>query len=128
MQTNGMQENKDIDLEDLIRITEQKITDNEYYEDVTVKYRDLNVHLRIQPISQAKFTQLANKSRGKINAELSTLLIQECVINKHNNTHFTVEQINQLFSGGLATRIARKCMEISGIPIDEEANQNNKNF
>lgn len=128
MQNNGIQKNKDIDLEDLIRITEQKITDNEYYEDVTVKYRDLNVHLRIQPISQAKYTQLLNRSRGNFDAKLNTLLIQECVINKHNNTHFTVEQIEKIFSGGLATQIALKCMEISGIPLDEEAMRNNRNF
>ena len=54
---------EDITLEELIQQTEDKITNNEYFEDCTVVYKDYNVHLRIRPISQARFAALSkNKS------------------------------------------------------------------
>lgn len=121
-------QNNDIDLEDLILQTEQKITNNEYYEDVTIHYRDLNVHVRIKPISQAKFTKIVEKTKNKSDAQINTLLIQECVINKKDNSHFTIEQIEKLFTGGLASSLAWKCSEISGITDVASEYQNMKNF
>lgn len=121
-------QNNDIDLEDLILQTEQKITNNEYYEDVTIHYRDLNVHVRIKPISQAKFTQIVEKTQNKSDAQINTLLIQECVINKKDNSHFTIEQIETLFTGGLASALALKCSDISGITSVASEYQEMKNF
>ena len=119
---------KDIDLEDLIKQTEDKIVNNEYYEDVTVEYKDLNVHLRIRPISQSRFTALSKNKQALDNAEFNTLIIKECVLNKHDNKPFTVKQINELFSGGLAAAIAIKCCEISGINLNKADLEKLTNF
>ena len=110
--------NKNIDLEDLIAQTEQKILNNEYWEDTDVIYKDLIVHVRIKPISQKRFVEITNNKRALETAEFNSLLIKECVLNKHDNKPFTLEQINKLFSGGLATAIALKCCEVSGIVFD----------
>ena len=40
-----------IDLEDLIAQTEEKILNNEYYEDVVVEYKGTKIGVRIRPIS-----------------------------------------------------------------------------
>lgn len=108
---------QDIDLEDLIKQTEDKITNNEYYEDVTVVYKNYNVHLRIKPISQSRFTILSKNKRALDNAEFHTLIIHECVLNKHDNKPFTIDLINKLFTGGLAAEISMKCCEVSGINL-----------
>lgn len=115
-----MTNNTDIDLEDLIAQTEQKIMNNDYYEDVTITYKDLNVHVRIRPISQARFVELSKNKRALDNAQFNTLLIHECVLNKHDNKPFTVEQIGKLFTGGLATALTLKCAEVSGISLNQE--------
>lgn len=113
---NKTNQSNDIDLEELIQQTEQKITNNEYYEDVTVHYRDMNVHVRIKPISQARFTKITEKVNKKSNKmEMNTLLLHECIVNKYDNSQFTVEQIDKLFTGGLASVLALKCAEVSGI-------------
>lgn len=118
---------KVIDLEDLIQETEQKILDNEYYEDVDIEYRGGIVHARIRPISQSKFVQISKKKASLDNAEFHTLIVQECVLNKHDNKTFTREQIDKFFSGGLATILSLKCLEVSGISLTEEQFQNLKN-
>ena len=109
---------KNIDIEDLLAQIEQKITDNEYYEDVSVEYKDLLVNVRIRPITQAKFTQISKNQRVLQSAEFNTEVIHACVLNKHDNKPFTKDQINQLFTGGLAAVLAIKCCEISGIETD----------
>ena len=119
---------QDIDLEDLIKQTEDKITNNEYYEDVTVSYKNLNVHLRVKPISQSRFTQLSKNKGALDNAEFNTLIIHECVLNKYDNKPFTIEQINKLFSGGLAANIAMKCCEVSGISLNVDDLKKLANF
>ena len=111
---------QDIDLEDLIKQTEDKITNNEYYEDVTVVYKNLNVHLRVQPISQSRFTELSKNKKALDNAEFNTLIIHECVLNKKDNKPFTIEQIDKLFTGGLAAEIAIKCCNVSGINLNPD--------
>ena len=110
-------ERTDIDLEDLIKQTEDKITNNEYYEDVTVVYRNYNIHVRIRPISQARFTVISKNKNALENAEFNTLIIKECVLNKHDNKQFTREQIEKMFSGGLAAELAIACCKVSGINL-----------
>ena len=109
---------EDIDLETLIQETEAKITNNEYYEDATVNYKNDNIHVRIRPISQSRFTVLSKNKKALDNAEFNTLLIHECVINKNSNKPFTITQIEKLFTGGLAAELALKCCEISGINLN----------
>lgn len=119
---------QDIELEDLIKQTEDKITNNEYYEDVTVTYKNLNVHVRIKPISQSRFTVLSKNKSALDNAEFNTLIIHECVLNKHDNKPFTKEQINKLFTGGLAAELSLKCCEVSGINLNPDDLKKLQNF
>ena len=123
---------EDINLEDLIQQTEDKITNNEYFEDVTVVYdtetKQYNVHLRIKPISQARFAALSKNKQALDNAEFNALIIHECVLNKHDNKPFTLKQINELFSGGLAAEIAVKCCKVSRINLKPEELMKLQNF
>ena len=107
-----------MELEELLAQTEQRITDNEYYEDLVVEYKDLLLNVRIRPITQAKFTQISKNQRVLQSAEFNTEIIHACVLNKHDNQPFTKDQINKLFTGGLASVLAIKCCEISGIVTD----------
>ena len=123
---------EDINLEDLLQQTEDKITNNEYFEDVTVVYdtetKHYNVHLRIKPISQARFAALSKNKQALDNAEFNSLIIHECVLNKHDNKPFTLKQINELFTGGLAAEIAVKCCNVSGINLKPEELMTLQNF
>lgn len=118
----------DISLEELLAQTEQKITNNEYYEDVSIPYKDMNILIRIQPISQAKFVKISNNKRAMNSAEFNTEIIHACVLNKHDNKPFTKEQINKLFTGGLAGLVTMKCCEISGIETDPNKMKELQNF
>ena len=115
---------KVIELEDLIAETEQKIVNNEYYEDCQVEYRDAIIKVRIQPISQSRIVALSKDKSSLDNAEFNSKILQACILNKHNNERFTLEQINKLFTGGLAVSLTLKCLEVSGITLDK--NQFNK--
>lgn len=117
-----------MDLEDLIAQTEQKILNNEYYEDVTVEYKDYNINVRIRPISQAKFVEISKNKKALQSAEFNSLLLKECILNKFDNKPFTLDQINRLFTGGLATALTLKCLEVSGISLDNSQFNNLKNF
>lgn len=119
---------KELDLEELISQTEQKILNNEYYEDVEVSYKDAIIKVRIRPISQAKFVELSRNKKALQTAEFNTLLIHECVLNKYDNKPFTLDQINRLFTGGLATALSMKCIEVSGISIDQSQFEKLSNF
>ena len=119
---------KELDLEELISQTEQKILNNEYYEDVEVSYKDAIIKVRIRPISQAKFVELTKNKKALQTAEFNTLLIHECVLNKYDNKPFTIDQINRLFTGGLATALSMKCIEVSGITIDQSQFEKLSNF
>lgn len=123
-----MSEKKQISLEDLITQTEQKILNNEYYEDVTVEYKDYTIGVRIRPISQARFVELSKNKKALETAEFNTLLLKECVLNKFDNKPFTKQQIDELFTGGLATVLTLKCIEVSGIAVDNEQFSKLKNF
>ncbi len=118
----------EIDLEDLIAETEQKILNDEYYEDVDVEYKGGIIHTRIRPISQARLVELSKNKRALQSAEFNTLLIHECVLNKYDNKPFTIEQINKLFTGGLANAITLKCIEVSGIALDKTQLNSLTNF
>ena len=118
----------EIDLEDLIAETEQKILNDEYYEDVDVEYKGGIIHTRIRPISQARFVELSKNKKALQSAEFNTLLIHECVLNKFDNKPFTVEQINKLFTGGLANAMTLKCIEVSGIALNKRQLDNLTNF
>jgi hypothetical protein len=122
------EEIKEMDLEELIAQTEQKILNNEYYEDVDVEYRDTVLHVRIRPISQSKFIQITKNQSALKTAEFHSLLIKECVLNKFDNKPFTMQQINEFFTGGLASLLALKCIEISGITLDKEQLNKLKKF
>lgn len=119
---------KEMDLEELIAQTEQKILNNEYYEDCEIEYKNALIKVRIRPISQAKFVELSKNKKALETAEFNTLLIHECVLNKYDNKPFTIEQINKLFTGGLATALTLKCIEVSGISIDNQQFNNLSNF
>lgn len=119
---------KEMDLEELIAQTEQKILNNEYYEDCEIEYKNALIKVRIRPISQAKFVELSKNKKALETAEFNTLLIHECVLNKYDNKPFTIEQINRLFTGGLATALTLKCIEVSGISIDNQQFNNLSNF
>ena len=121
-------ERTEVDLEELVAQTEQKILNNEYYEDCTIEYKGGIIRVRIRPISQAKFVELSRNKRALESAEFNTLLIHECVLNKHDNKPFTIEQINRLFSGGLATALTLKCIEVSGISINNAEFTKLRNF
>lgn len=125
MSKEGM---KELDLEELISQTEQKILNNEYWEDCEILYKDALIKVRIRPISQAKFVEISRNKRALQTAEFNTLLIHECVLNKHDNKPFTIEQINRLFTGGLATALTVKCLEISGITLDNKQFEDLSNF
>lgn len=115
-----MTKKESIDLEDLIKQTEDKITNNEFFEDVTVEYKNLSVNVRIQPISQSRFTTISKNKKALETAEFNTLMIHECVLNKHDNKKFTIDQINRLFTGGLAAALCIKCCQVSGIKLTPE--------
>lgn len=117
-----------MDLEELISQTEQRILNNEYFEDVDIEYKNAIIHVRIRPISQAKFVELSKNKKALQTAEFNTLLIHECVLNKHDNKPFTIDQINKLFTGGLATILTLKCVEVSGIAIDNNQIKEMANF
>jgi len=119
---------QDIELEDLIKQTEDRITNDEYFEDVTVEYKNLNVHIRIKPISQSRFTTVSKNKSALDSAEFNTLMIRECVLNKYDNKPFTTKQINELFTGGLAAAISMKCCEVSGISLNSEEIKKLQNF
>lgn len=121
-------ERKELDLEELVAQTEQKILNDEYFEDCEVEYRDYLVKVRIRPISQAKFVEISKNKRALESAEFNSLLLEECIINKHDNKPFTLEQINKLFTGGLATVLTLKCIEVSGISLDQSQLNNMRNF
>lgn len=121
-------EMKELDLEELVAQTEQKILNDEYFEDCEVEYRDYLVKVRIRPISQAKFVEISKNKRALESAEFNSLLLKECIINKHDNKPFTLEQINKLFTGGLATVLTMKCIEVSGIALDQSQLNNMRNF
>ena len=118
----------EMNLEDLIAQTEEKITNNEYYEDVDVEYKDLILHVRIKPISQADFSKITRNMNMSNGVEYNTKLIQKCVLNKYDNKPFTLDQINRLFTGGLASVLAQKCCEISGIVTDTQELKQLVNF
>ena len=128
MEENHMSKDEIIDLEELIAQTEEKILNNEYYEDCVIEYKGTKIGVRIRPISQMKFVELSKNKRALDNAEFNTLLIKECVLNKHDNKPFTREQIDKLFTGGLATVLTLKCVEVSGITIDAAQFDKLKNF
>ena len=113
---------EDIAIEDLLQQTEDKITNNEYFEDCTVVYKtdtkDYNVHIRVKPISQARFAALSKNKQSLDNAEFNALIIHECLLNKHDNKPFPLKTINELFSGGLAAEVALKCCKVSGINLN----------
>lgn len=119
---------QELDLEDLVAETEQKILNNEYFEDCEVVYKDLLVKVRIRPISQAKFVELTKNKKALESAEFNSLLLKECIINKYDNKPFTLDQINRLFTGGLATVLTMKCVEVSGIALDSQHLKSMKNF
>ena len=119
---------EEMDLEELISQTEQRILNNEYFEDVDIEYKNAIIHVRIRPISQAKFVELSKNKKALQTAEFNTLLIHECVLNKHDNKPFTIDQINKLFTGGLATILTLKCVEVSGIAIDNNQIKEMANF
>lgn len=119
---------KELDLEELITQTEQKILNNEYYEDCEIIYKDALIKVRIRPISQAKFVELSKNKKALQTAEFNTLLIHECVLNKYDNKPFTIDQINRLFTGGLATALTLKCIEVSGITLDNSQFERLSNF
>lgn len=110
---------QEMDLEELISQTEQKILNNDYYEDVDFVYKDALIHARIRPISQARFVELSKNKKALQSAEFNTLIIHECVLNKHDNKPFTIDQINRLFTGGLAAALTLKCVEVSGIALNK---------
>lgn len=118
----------EIDLEDYIAETEQKILNNKYYEDVDIQYKGGIIHTRIRPISQAKFVEISKNKKALQSAEFNTLLIHECVLNKYDNKPFTIEQINKLFTGGLANAMTLKCIEVSGITLNKSQLDNLTNF
>ena len=123
------EEKKEVNLEDLIQQTEQKILNNEYYEDCTVEYRNLIVNVRIKPISQARFINLTRgKTRSNVDADFNSRILKECILNKENNEPFTMKQINEIFTGGLAIAIALKCIEVSGIDLDQQDFDRTRNF
>lgn len=122
------EERQELDLEELIAQTEQKIINNEYYEDCEVEYRDYNIKVRIRPISQAKFVEISKNKKALESAEFNSLLLKECIINKYDNKPFTLEQINKLFTGGLATVLTLKCIEVSGIALNQSELNNLRNF
>ena len=96
----------------------------EYYEDITFKFKDANVNVRIKPISLENFAKY-NKYRSAPE-ELVYMIIQNCLINKQDNNQFTLEQVKQLFKFDLATALALKCLEVSNIPIDKYRTKNNE--
>ena len=123
-----MTEKKEMNLEDLIVETEQKILNNEYYEDVDIEYKGTILHVRIRPISQARFVQITKNKNALDNAEFHTLMVKECVLNKHDNKPFTREQIDNFFDGGLVGILSLKCIEISGIILSKSELSKLKKF
>ena len=109
---------KTIELDELIAETEQKILNNEFYEDTSIEYKDAIIKVRIKPISQAKFVQLTKNANNTQGAEFASQILHECILNKANNKQFTLKQINEIFTGGLATQLTFKCIEVSGLNID----------
>ena len=109
---------KEMDLEELLAQTEEKITNNEYYEDVDIPYKGMIIHVRIKPISQSRFVQISKNKGALQSAQFNTELIHACVLNKADNKPFTKEQIDKLFTGGLAGILAIECCKVSGISTD----------
>ena len=112
-----------IELEDLIAQTEEKILNEQYYEDTYVIYKKAKVNLRIQPINQQKFKKITKNKENLDNAAVFSDIISECVLNKHDNKKFTKKQVDEIFTGGLALAVGMKCLEVSGIDMDSSSFQ-----
>ncbi len=121
-------ERKDIAIEDMVSNIEEKITNNEYYEDVTIEYKDCNIHCRLRPISQAKFVKITNDRKKMETAEFNTLVVCEGLLNKFDNKPFKKSQIEELFDGGLVSILAMKILEMSGITQSAEQLKRLQNF
>ena len=107
-----------------IKENNQKDIFNEKYEDVTFKYKDANVNVRLKPISIENLAKLNEKKSSP--EEVVYLIIQNCLLNKHDNKQFTLEQVKQLFEFDLATKLAVKCLESSNIPLDKFKTKNSE--
>lgn len=121
-------ERREMNLEDFIADAEQKILNNEYYEDVDIEYKNAILHVRIRPISQSRFVQISKNKNALDNAEFNTLMVKECVLNKNDNKPFTREQIDKFFDGGLVGILSIKCLELSGITLSEAQLQKLKKY
>ena len=107
---------------------EKYVNKNERVKDVDVEYKGAILHVRIRPISQSRFVEISKNKTALDNAEFHTLMVKECVLNKHDNKPFTREQIDLFFDGGLVAILSIKCMQLSGINISEEQLQGLKKY
>ena len=121
-------ERKDLNIEEMVTNIEEKITNNEYYEDVTIEYKDYNLHCRLRPISQAKFVKITNDKKKMETAEFNTLVVCEGLINKFDNKPFKKSQIEELFDSGLVSILSIKILEMSGITQSAEQLKQLQNF
>ena len=102
---------------------EQNSVNIENYKDVTFKYEDAIINVRIKPITVKK---LADLKQYKSNPEeLVSLIIQNCLVNKQDNKQYTIDQVKILFKNGLANALALKCLEVSNIPIEKNKTKTN---
>ena len=102
--------------EETAKAEEPPNNENIYYKDVTIEYNDANIHMRIIPLTFTKIQEFSNKTKDP--EEFYSLVIQSSLLNKYDNKHFTLEQIKQLFKGGVAKAIATRCLDPDNIILD----------
>lgn len=114
--------NKEINIEDLAEDFEERVMNNEFYEDVTITFRDKNVHCRIRPIPHFEFNKFKKNIKSKDATEdlmnLNFEIVAYGLLNKHDNQPFSRENLLKIFPIGLIVQLAEKILLISGL-IDE---------
>lgn len=125
-----MTKNDIINIEDLAKDFEQRIMDNNYYEDVIIKYRGKDVGCRIRPIPQFEFNKIIKGKNLNNNEDLMNFnldIVTYSLLNKYDNEPFKKDDLMKVFPIGLITLISEKSLFISGL-IDEEAKENMELF
>lgn len=120
-----MSEKEQIDIETLAKDFEERITNNEFYEDVSLSFRGKDVLCRIRPIPQRQFNKIIGNKKLQNTEELMNFnidIVAYGLLNKYDNKPFDKDKILDIFPVGLIALISERILFISGL-IDESRNK-----
>ena len=114
-------DNKIIDIEELAKDFEERLLNDEYYENVTISYRGSKVKCRIRPIPNMEFKRIL-KGKDMSNSDdamnFNSEICAYSLLNKNDNKPFKKEDIERVFPAGILNAITEQALMISGL-IDE---------